>query len=96
MTILAVPETKWLSPAELVFARFGGYYRLAKMLGISHTTCWRWTQPAARRKRGARWTALSRRVQGQIPTQYQGRILALAKEQRIKIKPQELIEGGRE
>jgi hypothetical protein len=92
---MAPPDAKWLTPAELVFARFDGYYRLAKLLHVAHTTTWRWGQPVpTKRRKGQRWSPASRRAQGQIPAQYQSRILALAKEHRVKLTPQELIEGG--
>lgn len=70
-----------MSPAELVIDRFGSARRLALLLGCNPSAVCRWPKP---KPRG---------LGGTIPSNLHLKILTIAKQYRIKIKPEELIFG---
>jgi len=69
-----------MEPATTIISRFGGALKLASLLGVHETTVRRWTYP-----REARGTA------GVIPHWYHARLLALAREQGVDLRPEEFI-----
>lgn len=61
-------------PAATVISMFGGYKRLAELLGLSRTWVWRWK--ASKEKGG---------TSGLIPQEHHGSILAAARGEGIEL-----------
>lgn len=73
----------YLTPAEVVIRSFGGVNKTAAALGIHKTSVSAWTNPKLKKKVGL------------VPTGIQRRVLEVAHELGIKLRPKDLILGRR-
>lgn len=74
-----IPFSSYSTPAARACAAFGSANALAKLLGMHRTSVLRWTYE---KPNG---------TGGHVPAEHQSKILKLAKERGIKLKPEHLV-----
>jgi len=69
------------TPAQRVYDAFGGAMEVVRATGLSNGEVYRWGYPKS--KRGC---------DGRIPHQHQALILTAAKQLKVKLKPEDLVD----
>lgn len=77
-------RASWLDPAGAVIDKCGGVGAVAKALGLSRSTVWRWTQPCADADQQGQ-------TGGLVPSQHQRPLLDWAAANGIRLTPSMLI-----